>query len=96
MGLIANNIPAYSYDDYALMIKAAEDELLSYGITSATDPAVMPDLLECYHQLEKENKLRIRVNAFPIRVPDGSEEILALPELYSSDKLVVNTVKVFC
>lgn len=95
LGLISNNIPAYSGDDYALMIKAAEEELLSYGITSATDPAVMPDLLACYHQLEKENKLRIRINAFPVRVPDGSDDILQVPELYHSDKLTVNTVKFF-
>lgn len=95
LGVITNNIPAYSGDDYALMVKAAEDELLSYGITSATDPAVMPDLLECYHQLEKENKLRIRVNALPIRVPDGSEHILPVPVKFHSDKLDVNIVKFF-
>lgn len=95
LGLIANNIPAYSIDDYALMIKAAEDELLRYGITAATDPAAMPDLLACYHQLEQQNKLRVRVNAFPIQVPDGSEEVLPLPALYNSDNLTVNTVKFF-
>jgi len=95
LGLIANNIPGCSVEDYALMIKAAEDELLSYGITSATDPAVMPDLLECYHQLERENKLRIRVNALPIRVPDGAEEILSLPQKFHSDKLEINIVKFF-
>jgi len=95
LGIITNNIPACSNDDYALMIKAAEEELLSYGITSATDPAVMPDLLECYHQLERENKLRIRVNALPIRVPDGSENILPVPSLFHSDTLDVNIVKFF-
>lgn len=95
LGLISNNIPAYSSSDYALMIKAAEDELLSYGITSATDPAVMPDLLACYHQLERENKLRIRINALPIRVPDGSESVLPLPEKFHSNKLDVNIVKFF-
>jgi predicted amidohydrolase YtcJ len=95
LGVISNNIPAYSNDDYALLIKAAEDELLSYGITTATDPAVMPDLLQCYHQLERENKLRIRVNALPIRVPDGSEHILPVPSRFHSDKLEVNIVKFF-
>lgn len=95
LGLISNNIPSYSVDNYARMIKAAEDELLQYGITSATDPAVMPDLLDCYHLLEKENKLRVRVNAFPVRVPDGSEEVLPLPTLYKSPYLTVNTVKFF-
>ncbi|HWB26410.1 MAG TPA: amidohydrolase [Chitinophagaceae bacterium] len=95
LGLIANNIPSYSAGDYARMIYAAEEEMLSYGITSATDPAVMPDLLDCYRVLERQNKLRVRVNAFPIRVPDGSEHILPLPELYQSDKLIINTVKFF-
>lgn len=95
LGVITNNIPAYSTEDYALMIKAAEEELLSYGITAATDPAVMPDLLECYYQMEKENNLRIRINALPIRVPDGSENILPVPEKYTSDKFDVNIVKFF-
>jgi predicted amidohydrolase YtcJ len=95
LGLIANNIPAYSASDYALMIKAAEDELLSFGITSATDPAVMPDLLDCYKILDQQGKLRIRINAFPIRVPDGSEEVLPLPAQYHSNNLIINTVKFF-
>jgi len=95
LGLISNHIPSYSADDYTRMIQAAEEELLSYGITSATDPAVMSDLLDCYHLLERENKLRVRVNAFPIRVPDGSDEILPVPALFHSDKLLINTVKFF-
>lgn len=95
LGLVANTIPAYSEEDYARMIAAAETELLRYGITTATDPAVMPDLLACYHQLEQQQKLRVRVNAFPVRVPDGSSAVLPLPKLYHSDKLVVNTVKFF-
>jgi predicted amidohydrolase YtcJ len=61
------------------MIHAAEEELLRYGITSATDPAVMPDLLETYQYLHDNNKLQVRVNTFPIRIPDGSTEILPLP-----------------
>ena len=77
------------------MIKAAEEELLRYGITSATDPAVMPDLLKIYHRLEKENQLRVRINAMPIRVPDGSDAILPLPAKYYSDKLTINIAKFF-
>lgn len=95
LGIITNNIPSYSHEDYVLMIKAAEDELLSYGVTSATDPAVMPDLLETYHTLEKEKKLRVRINAMPIRVPDGSDAILPLPGKYYSDKLTINIAKFF-
>ena len=95
LGLVANHIPPFTYEDYALMIHAAENELLRYGITSATDPAAMPDLLDCYLQLAQVNKLRVRINAFPVRVPDGSEVILPLPQQLRSDKLTINTVKFF-
>ncbi|HVX51492.1 MAG TPA: amidohydrolase [Chitinophagaceae bacterium] len=95
LGLVANAIPPYSPADYERMIISAEEEMLRYGITSATDPAVMPGLLSCYLAMEQQNKLRVRVNAFPVRVPDGSEEILPLPSLYHSGRLSVNTVKFF-
>lgn len=95
LGVVTNHIPAYSAEDYARMIRAAEDELLRFGITTATDPAVMPDLLDCYRQLEQQRKLRIRVNAMPIRVPDGSDAVLPLPHHYDSDYLNVHIVKFF-
>ncbi|NNV57333.1 amidohydrolase [Limnovirga soli] len=95
LGLITQHIPAYTADDYALMVEAAQNELISYGITAATDPAVMPDLLATYYQMAAAQKLLVRINAMPIRVPDGASEILPVPELYNSEKLQVNTVKFF-
>jgi len=95
LGLITQHIPPYSKEDYSLMIRAAEGELLRYGITSATDPAVMPDLLETYQYLHDNNKLQARINAFPIRIPDGGTEILPLPGLYKSSSLTINIAKFF-
>ena len=95
LGLISEHIPPYSKEDYSLMIHAAEEELLRYGITSATDPAVMPDLLETYQYLHDNNKLHVRVNVFPVRIPDGSTEILPLPRLYQSSFLNINIAKFF-
>lgn len=95
LGLIANCIPPYSADDYSLMIKAAEKEMLQYGITAVTDPAVMPDLLECYEQMHRENKLVLRINALPVRVPDGGEQSLPVPGKYVDEMLQVHTVKFF-
>ena len=95
LGLIANKIPPYTADDYAVMIRAAEKEMLQYGITAATDPAVMPDLLECYHTMHNNGELKIRINALPVRVPDGSETSLPIPARFLSDQLQVHTVKFF-
>lgn len=95
LGLAKKYIPDPSPDAYREMILAAQDALLEKGITSATDPAVMPDLMAVYHAMNKAGELKIRINAVPIRVPDGAIEALPLPELFQSDYLTVNTVKFF-
>ncbi|MCY7410395.1 MAG: amidohydrolase [Chitinophagales bacterium] len=95
LGLVMNKIQAYNADQYKVMINAAQKEFLKLGITSATDPAVMPDLLEVYYSMEKNDELKVRVNAIPIRLPDGATKALPLPKLFNSDFLNVNTVKFF-
>jgi predicted amidohydrolase YtcJ len=95
LGLVMNKIPAYDADQYKVMIDAAQKEFLKLGITSATDPAVMPDLLEVYQSMERNGELKIRVNAVPIRVPDGAVKALPLPKKYISDFLNINTLKFF-
>ncbi|MBK9729771.1 MAG: amidohydrolase [Chitinophagaceae bacterium] len=95
MGLVMNKVPSYGANHYRKMILAAQDEFLKVGITSATDPAVMPDLLEVYKSMDRNSELKIRVNAIPIIVPDGAAEPLPLPEKYQSDHLKVDTVKFF-
>jgi predicted amidohydrolase YtcJ len=95
LGLITQHIPPYSKYDYNIMIHAAEEVLLRYGITSATDPAVMPDLLGIYQYLHDNNKLQVRVNAFPVRIPDGGAEILPLPGLYKSSSFNISIAKFF-
>lgn len=95
LGIIAPFIPPYSEDQYMQMIKAAEETLFSYGITSATDPAVHPRLLSVYQSLNEQGKLRLRVNAIPILLPDGGLEPKDLPDLYVSPHLKVQTAKLF-
>ncbi len=95
LGLVMRHIPPYNVRQYKEMIAAAQNALVRYGITSATDPAVMPDLLEVYRAMEQANELFVRINAVPIQVPDGDTQALPLPEKYQSDFLVVDTVKFF-
>ncbi|MDX2066773.1 MAG: amidohydrolase [Haliscomenobacter sp.] len=95
LGLITRLIPPHSAVAYREMILAAQDALLGKGITSATDPGVMPDLLAVYRQMEAAGELKIRINAMPIMVPDGGNKALPLAEQFHSDYLHIDTVKFF-
>lgn len=95
LGLIMNTIPAFTFDEYKKMILEAHNYLLSLGITSATDPAANEDLLDAYIKLDQEGLLKVRMNVFPLRIPDGSDEIQVLPEIYESEFLQIKTVKFF-
>ena len=94
-GLAQKILPAYSTSEYKKMIFAATNALREVGVTYACDPAVMPDLLSVYHTLNTDNQLDMRINAVPIRVPDGGVTHLPIPEFFMSQKLGVNTVKFF-
>ena len=95
LGLVQKYLPKVSHKALKTMVLAAQTALLKCGIAAATDPAVMPDLLAVYKEMDANNELKIRINAVPIVVPDGATEALPLPELYESDFLKVNTVKFF-
>ncbi|MBZ0306662.1 MAG: amidohydrolase [Anaerolineae bacterium] len=95
LGLVFNHIPEPTADDYTAMITAATRHQLSYGITSATDPGVMPNLLAVYQKMDAEKKLLNRLNVMKIRRPDGGTQTLPLPEKYHSDHLHVDSVKFF-
>jgi predicted amidohydrolase YtcJ len=95
LGLIMNTIPAFTFEEYKNMIFEAHSYLLSLGITSATDPAANEELLAAYIKLDEEGSLKVRMNVFPLRIPDGSDEIQALPEKYESEFLQIKTVKFF-
>jgi predicted amidohydrolase YtcJ len=95
LGLVKKQLPEPGAAAYRDMVLAAQDALLKTGITAATDPAVHPELMAVYREMERNGELRIRINAIPILVPDGAAEALPLPERYESDYLTVNTVKLF-
>jgi len=95
IGLILRVIPKYTHAELREMVLAAQKQFLTMGITAATDPAVDRDLLEVYKQMDKAGELKIRINAIPIRVPDGALKAYPNPDKYASQHLIVNTVKFF-
>jgi hypothetical protein len=95
LGLVFNKIPDPSAQDYERMISAAIQHQIELGITSSTDPGVMPQIMAVYRQMEAAGLLRNRQNVMAIRRPDGGTETLPLPEVYHSDHLRVDTIKFF-
>jgi predicted amidohydrolase YtcJ len=95
MGLISTHIPGYTKEELKTMVHSARDEMYSYGLTSATDPAVDPLLMEAYHEMNRDQDLGFRLNAIPILLPDGSEHPYPVPDFFSSPFLNINTVKFF-
>jgi predicted amidohydrolase YtcJ len=94
-GLVQKIVAPYGENDYKKMIFAATKALAEVGVCTACDPAVMPDLLAVYHTLNTDNQLDMRINAVPIRIPDGAVTSLPIPDFFMSQKLGVNTVKFF-
>jgi len=95
LGLILSRIPKYTKTQLRKMILAAQEKFIKCGITSASDPAVEKDIIEVYKEMDKNGELKIRMNIFPIRVPDGINKVYPLPEKYHSEFLTIDTVKFF-
>ncbi len=95
LGLLTKHIPAYTKEELKTMVRAAREEMYSYGITAATDPAVDPLLLEAYYEMYAAGEPGFRLHAMPIILPDGGATPYAIPEYFQSDYFTVNAVKFF-
>ncbi len=95
MGLVTKIMPEPTAEEWARVLHAAMQHELSLGITSAGDPLVTPDILAVYMALDAQNALDLRINAMPIRRPDGGRETYPLPLKHESGRLRVDCVKFF-
>ncbi len=95
LGLVTKHIPAPSRDDYEQMIDGGIQKMLPFGITSITDPAAHPELLEAYFSYTSKRNPAIRLNVFPILLPDGGDQPYEIPTIHRSDFLTIDTVKFF-
>ncbi|MFM7851858.1 MAG: amidohydrolase, partial [Flammeovirgaceae bacterium] len=57
--------------------------------------AAHPDLLNAYQQFCEQHNNTLRMNVFPILLPDGGRKSYPLPMLFRSDYLSIDTVKFF-
>jgi predicted amidohydrolase YtcJ len=95
MGLLNRAMPPVDDAVMADAIRSAMRHQLAFGITSATDPLLTPEILAIYRELERNGELSVRINGLPIRRPDGGTETLPLPERFVSDTLRIDCVKFF-
>jgi hypothetical protein len=94
MGLVGGKVPELSDADYEAAVIAGARHQLSLGITSATEAGVSPALLSVYRDMEARRALPYRVNVMALRRPLGGPETLPLPEIFHSDFLRVDTIKI--
>jgi hypothetical protein len=95
MGLLKAVIPEPTEREYAEMALAAGKDQLSKGITSASEAGATPALLEAYRTLDREGKLPHRFHVMAMRLSEESPRPLPLPERYLSDRLRIDSVKLF-
>ena len=95
MGLVLRRIPQPTQDEYAAMITAALRHQLSLGITSTTDAGVAPELLDTYRRIDDEGRLPARVNVMALRLVDGVGPVPLPARRHHSDRLRIDTVKLF-
>ena len=93
MALVGQLVPAPSAEATERAISTAQQHQLSLGITSATDPDVLPDQLAVYRAMEGRGALAVRMNLLAGR--RVGEQRLALPEPYLSAMLRIDSVKFF-
>jgi len=93
--LITPFVPEIKEDEYKKMILVAQEKCLEMGITSITDPEIYLPQLKAYEQLEKEGLLKIRINIFPVHLPDITPVKHKILDGKCDRKLQVDTVKFF-
>lgn len=93
MALVGRLIPPPSPAATEAAIRAAQAHQLALGITSATDPAVLPDELAVYRAMDARGALRVRTNVLAGR--RTGDDHYPLPERHLSEMLRVDSVKYF-
>lgn len=95
IGLVLRHVPPPTADDYEAMITAALRHQLSLGITSTNDAGVGPELIDTYLRMDQDGRLPIRINVMALRRVDGVGPVPLPARRHLSDRLRIDTVKLF-
>jgi predicted amidohydrolase YtcJ len=90
-------LPPVPIDQQVAAIKAATDEMLSYGIIGFTDAAIRRDGAEAYARFAATGGLRQYARGCAVWGPNsgGSEGLVAARRDYSKGRFQLDCVKMF-
>ena len=94
LGLVNRHLPRTTREEYCSMIEKGAKKMLAAGITSITDPAVHPELMEAYHKIAGPG-LGLRLNLMPMMMPDGGHKTYPLPPTETGHWKRITTAKLF-
>ena len=94
LALVTRHLPEITTEDYQSMIRSGAEKMLKAGITSLTDPAVHPELMEAYQRTAGPS-LGLRLNLMPMMMPDGGDKTYPLPQVEKNFWKRITTAKLF-
>lgn len=94
MGLVRKHIPDITGEQQQKGLLEAQKNCFQVGLTSVTDCGVSKNTVLVMDELQKSGALKIRINA--MLNPSGENlEHFVKKGIYKTDRLVVNTIKLF-
>lgn len=93
-GLVMKHIPDVSLEQQEKGLLAAQENCFAAGLTSVTDCGVSKGTVELMDQMHQSGKLKMRVNAMLNPSKENFDHFVKKGS-YKTDRLVVNTVKIY-
>lgn len=92
--LVMKHIPEITLDQQKKGLMAAQKKCFAVGLTSVTDCGVGKNTVLLIDEMQKQGKLKMRVNAM-LSPSNENFEYFVKKGTYKTDRLVVNTIKLF-
>ncbi len=94
MGLIGEFIPELTTEQQKKGLLAAQKNCFAVGLTSVTDAGLNNETVLLMDEMQKEGALKIRINAMLSPSEENINHFVKKGK-YKTDRLVVNTIKLF-
>lgn len=91
---IGHVIPDFSYEDKMLALSRAQQDCYNVGLTSVTDAGLNKDEILLIDQMQKNEKLDIRVYAMLSPTKENLDHFFKIGPIHN-DKLTVSSVKLY-
>ncbi len=92
--LITRHLPEISREQQEKGLLAAQQNCFAAGLTSVTDCGLSKNTILLMDELQKEGKLKIRIDAM-LDPSEENSEYFVKKGVYKTDRLLVNTIKIY-